>query len=219
VNSESPDKTRGRVLFETVALLAVFLVLAFCPAKVKPLAYVVGVVYALVDRRRRHRSWNDIGVKTKNYAGDFWSTWYFFLVVEIGTVATFFITRQYWPVFLDHVLGRAPALDAAYLAKAVLNVIIVTLMEELIYRGLFQERLGWYIGKVPALIVASLVFGLMHYAPGQAPVVATDIALVVFDGIFYGLIYAKTRSIFISWTAHLVADLISIALVCTLYIH
>jgi membrane protease YdiL (CAAX protease family) len=49
----------------------------------------------------------------------------------------------------------------------------------MVYRSLFQERLSWFIKTPVAIVVVSLIFGLMHWSQGNPVVVIADVAGVV----------------------------------------
>jgi membrane protease YdiL (CAAX protease family) len=91
-------------------------------------------------------------------------------------------------------------------------LVLVTFVEELVYRGFVQERVSHRCGNLIAIVAASLFMALMHWAPGDPLAVALDLAFVFLDSIMYGLLYARTQSILVSWTAHLGVDLFDIAL-------
>jgi membrane protease YdiL (CAAX protease family) len=85
-----------------------------------------------------------------------------------------------------------------------------------VFRGLVQERLSWFFPQAVAVAVASVLFGIMYWSPGNPLVVFADISTVVVDGLFYGAIYARSRSILVSWTAHFFSDIVGLAMLLLL---
>jgi membrane protease YdiL (CAAX protease family) len=89
-------------------------------------------------------------------------------------------------------------LQAALLSLALL--IPAALWEELLARGyvfaLVRERWGARI----AIVVTSLLFGVMHLE--NAGATAQSIALVTLAGIFLGTILVSQRSLYAAWAAH-----------------
>jgi membrane protease YdiL (CAAX protease family) len=65
-----------------------------------------------------------------------------------------------------------------------------------------------FIGIPAAIAVASLVFGISHYSPGPFAIVALDISSIVFDSILFGIIYARSNNLIVSWAAHLLGDIL-----------
>jgi membrane protease YdiL (CAAX protease family) len=56
----------------------------------------------------------------------------------------------------------------------------------------------------------------MHWAPGKAVVVFTDLAFIAIDGVIYGAIFARSKNVFVSWLAHFTADVVGIVLMIVL---
>ena len=102
-------------------------------------------------------------------------------------------------------------LTAGAFVTMILPMLAVTLvLEELTYRTLIQGRLAWFLGAPAAIGVASLLFGLAHYAPGPALIVSVDIGLIVLDSILYGMIFARRNNLWMVWLAHLLGDILGL---------
>ena len=67
-------------------------------------------------------------------------------------------------------------------------VIIAPITEELAYRGLLLDFLKEKYGDWPAIIVSSLLFGIVHVIPSA-------IAVATFGGLIYGWLRIKTDSL------------------------
>lgn len=67
------------------------------------------------------------------------------------------------------------------------------------------QRIGGKAGLIIALILGSAIFGLQHAYQGWDTVAST-----AFDGLLYGLIYLRRRSVVEAMAAHAVYDIISI---------
>lgn len=80
--------------------------------------------------------------------------------------------------------------------------------EELLFRGALQGWLATSAGAIPAVLIASVLFGLVHYISFTYFIVATVLGLVL------GLAYAMTDSILLVMIWHGVYDMI--ALFCLL---
>ncbi len=87
---------------------------------------------------------------------------------------------------------------------------IVCLYEEMIYRGFFVERLSWFMKPYSAIAISMLLFTSMHFTPGNPIAILFDLTSVLLDGIIYGVIYTKTRNIYASFTAHMLANIFGI---------
>jgi membrane protease YdiL (CAAX protease family) len=80
----------------------------------------------------------------------------------------------------------------------------------MIYRGFFIERLSWFMKPHVAIAFSTLLFACMHFTPGNPFIVLFDLAGVLLDGIIYGVIYIRTRNIYASFMAHMLADIFGI---------
>jgi len=99
------------------------------------------------------------------------------------------------------------------------------LVEEFFFRGLLQTRLAvWFKSEISSVALMSLLFGLAH-APGfilrraglaeaigenPSPLDAVAYAIVVLSvsGIFFGIVWARTRNLFAVMFIHAATDLL-----------
>jgi membrane protease YdiL (CAAX protease family) len=218
---EIQSKPTRIVIAELALVLLVTFALNFLmPPTFKGLVLFLPVAYVLIERHFRHRSWKELGIVRQGILKGIAANWHLFIIVgvvlqiTIPWVATFF-----WPDYLQHILSRLPGSPsagiAAFLAFLMLTA-LSTFIEELVFRGLVQERLSWFFLQAIAIAAASVLFGIIHWAPGDPLVVSADVSTVVLDGIFYGAIYARSRSVLVSWTAHFLADIVGLAMLLLL---
>jgi hypothetical protein len=90
----------------------------------------------------------------------------------------------------------------------VLDIVIVSIMagvcEEALFRGLGQNWITGYIGVIPGLVVASLIFGLFHF------ISVSYVVLVTLIGLYLGGLYVWTGDLMISVVAHAVYDFLAL---------
>lgn len=91
-----------------------------------------------------------------------------------------------------------------FLALMVVSVLFVGPAEELLFRGVIQERLRDAWGVAPAIAVASLLFGLIHVfavqgGPAQQLAYAGVATLL---GAVLGVAYERTRNVVVPGLAH-----------------
>src|SRR5665648_385009 len=87
-------------------------------------------------------------------------------------------------------------------------ILFGTFAEEIVYRGFFQERISWFIKPSYAIVLVSIVFGMMHYSSGYIPIVVYDIGTI----FIVRIIFNRTKNIFASWIGHILVDLVGIVL-------
>jgi uncharacterized protein len=205
-----------RAFYMTLAFVLLSVVPGLFVPDAKAFAYIAPLIYIFIERRRSGRSWEEIGIKLRGFKKDFLTNWHLILIVAVLQLPTALIGRFYWPDLLKHISDRIPFLNSSSITYLILIIIVIPFFEELIYRGLLQQRLSWYLNGSVAIIIASVVFGLQHFTPGQPAIVAVDVAGVAIDGIFFGLIFARCHNVFVSWIAHVAADLVGIAVLMLL---
>ena len=138
-------KTDRHILVETMLVLGLMVIPVILAPQTKTVTALIALGYLLLERRYRRRSWAEIGFKFKTFKQDIRNQ--LFLILLVGVLIQLLVlgaVRFYSPDFLTHVQRRVTGVigDQVFIMFAVL--IFSTLVEELIYRALFQERLSWY---------------------------------------------------------------------------
>lgn len=183
--------------------------------------YIVAIIYALSGPRQHHRPWSELGLK-RGFVNDFRRVWYYFgidallfqiLPPTLGIALLF----GYYSELLNHITGRISVNFGSIEGVAAVGgllaaALVLTLMEEVVFRVAIQERLSWFIGTPAAILVASVIFGLVHAVgtTGSLQVVLMDVAGVAIDGVFFGIIYAKTHNLALTWATHYTADVVGL---------
>jgi len=197
-----------RILLETILVTAITLLgMWFVPAA-KTLFALLPVAYLLIERRLRHRTWGELGFNLRTFWADLRANWFLFTLTGfIMQPVTALWAKTYFPEYLTHVQARLP-FESGIGWGVLLPLLAVSLIgEEMTYRTLIQGRLTPFIGIPAAVGVASLLFGLAHFAPGAGLVVLTDIGLIVIDSILYGTMFARRNNLWVVWLAHLLGDI------------
>ena len=199
------------VLFETILVTAVTLLgMWFVPAA-KTLFALIPVAYLLVERRLRKRTWADLGFSIRTFWADLRANWLLFALVGfvMQPVAALW-AKAYFPEYLAHVQARLP-FESGIGWGVLLPLLAISLIgEEMTYRTLIQGRLAPFIGIPAAVGVGSVLFGLAHFAPGPALIVAVDVGLIVVDSILYGVMFARRNNLWVVWLAHLIGDVLGL---------
>jgi len=112
-------------------------------------------------------------------------------------------------IFLSVLMGYVQfdfKLTTLFFFWALPNLFFTCIAEEAFFRGFVQkhleERLNKFkYGSTMGLLIASLLFGLAHYAGGMNYIILASVA-----GLGYGLIYQHTKSIEASILTHLLLN-------------
>jgi uncharacterized protein len=204
----------NRILFETILVTAITLSGIWFLPQAKTLFALLPVVYLLIERRLRKRAWSDLGFKFKTFLTDLRSNWFWFVLVGlISQPAVALWAKVYFPEYLAHVQARLP-FDQGMGWATLLPMLALTLIgEELTYRTLVQGRFTPFTGIPMAVVIASILFGLAHYASGPALIVAVDVGLIMVDSVLFGIIYARSNNLVVTWAAHLLGDILGLLVI------
>ena len=206
-------KTKS-VLFETILVTAVTLLgMWFLPAY-KTIFALIPFVYLLVERRLRKRTWVDLGFKFRTFWADLSASWFWFVLVGlVSQPAMSLLTKFFYPAYLEHVIARLPFGEEIGWAVILPMLALSLVLEELSYRTLIQGRLALYVGAPLAIVIASVLFGFAHYAPGPFWIVFLDVGLIFVDSLMFGLIYKRGGSIVVTWLAHFIGDVLGLLVI------
>lgn len=153
----------------------------------------------------QHRDWAWLGLMPRITPG--------LIGVTVGmSIASVFLVRQRNAAIADddtlaHVRSRLGRLEMLLprtrceLAWFLGLSITAGVCEELLYRGFLIWYLGHGFGWFSSLVAGALIFGVGHAYQGWRGVLLTAAA-----GLFFGLVYWITRSLFASMILHALMD-------------
>jgi membrane protease YdiL (CAAX protease family) len=193
--------------WEIVLVMMLSLGVSLLAPSLKILGILVPVAYLVVERPLRKRTWTEAGFNIKAFPRELLRNLGWVLLVGVGSQAlSVFGTHFLLPDYSAHVLARLPLNMNVLSGATIVMLLFSTLGEELIYRALFQKHLSAFLSMSAAIGLSSLVFALMHYAPGPFSIVFVDMALVAVDSVIYGIIFARSNNVYVAWAAHFLAD-------------
>jgi membrane protease YdiL (CAAX protease family) len=209
-------------LLLVIALLLITLVASFYSGQdVYIFGYIMASIYAISRVTRHSRPWQELGIKG-GFAKDFKRIWYYFSIDAVlfqlmpPTLGIAFVFG-YYPELISHITGRLSINFGSLQGLSAIGgllaaVLVLTLLEEVVFRVTIQERLSWFIGTPAAILFASVLFGVVHAVgtSGSLLIILTDVAGVAIDGVFFGVIYAKTHNLAVTWATHFAADLVGL---------
>lgn len=129
---------------------------------------------------------------------------FIFLMVSMGTCALGFIFRIF---FAQESWILNPAFDINLLLKGIWWNIKSVLFEELIFRGVLFYLLIKRLGKINALLISSVSFGIYHWFSfeilGNIPAMVQVFITTSIVGFLYAWGYAKSGSLYATIAMHL----------------
>ncbi len=228
-SASSHDRRARNELIVVLALLIGTLAVSFARGQdIFVFAYILTVVIAVGGPRRRGRPWSELGIKG-GFIADLRRVWplVFLVAVVFQVVPPTLVVASglgYADEVVQHITSRL-ALDfrSSAGALAVIGLLaaaaVLVLVEEIVFRVTIQERLSWFIGTPAAILVGATLFGLAHAVgtTGSPLVIATDVSGVILDGVVFGLIYARTHNLALTWATHYAADVVGLIALALIY--
>lgn len=133
------------------------------------------------------------------------------LIVGAGALL---LTLQYGSLFLLRRIGLSTAQNQAvvpagdpvvyYLAMIVISVLIVGPVEEVLFRGVVQGGLRRAFDAIPAILIASSLFGLIHLTGVQGTLIErwAYVGIAALLGCVLGVVYEHTDNLVVPGVAH-----------------
>jgi len=209
---EQGNNKPRRILYETLIILSVIFTAQLLWKDLAIIFALVPTIYFFIERYIRRRTWEEVGFKFRTIPKDIAANWFTILLVSV--IIQFIVVwaaKTWMPTFLEHVIERLPLTFGQIIGY--LPVLLVgALWEEINFRALYQERLSWFIPAPAAIGFVSVVFGIGHWAKGDPVIVMIDVMLVIVDSIFYGIIFARSKNVFVAWITHFLANLVAMSL-------
>ncbi len=133
-----------------------------------------------------------------------------FMALALPGIIWFFAT-------LDLTRGVAWSVWLTFLPLALLGLLIQTGAEELVFRGYMQQQLAArFASRWMWMVLPSVLFGLVHYAPAEMGNSAWPIVFVTgFFGLIMADLTARSGSIGMAWGLHFANNALAILLFTT----
>jgi membrane protease YdiL (CAAX protease family) len=200
-----------QILIETILITGAALLGMVLVTQAKTMFALLPPLYLLVERHVRTRTWADLGLKFSSFREDLHANWLWFgLVGIISQPLCVVVAKIFFPPYLEHIVSRLPFPKDINWFALVPILAFSLIAEEMTFRSMIQGRLTPFIGKTGAILLASLLFGVTHFSPGVFFIVFLDITGIFINSILYGIIYAHSGNLIVTWLAHLLGDVLGI---------
>lgn len=164
----------------------------------------VGVIFYLIFKRRRKSvkiEWKLLPFTSKALVISVIAAVAYSVIFSL--LANYISPEGANPIFrsANYYSGIAPGLGFFLM---LLNLLVAApVVEEIVMRGVVYTRIENAVGSKSAIIISSLLFGLMHVSAGGL-ILAIGAALM---GLVFALIFAKTNSLWVCIVAHSFANI------------
>ena len=182
--------------------------------KLSGISVIVGVIAYFVTRKTYKTKYDGFNIKTifKDFKNNPRAL-LFAILPFVTCILSTVIANKFIPEFNEHVNNRASFAISDNLMKTILTMAVLTLGEEIAWRGFFQKQTTKIIKFVPSIILTSLLFALGHFSTGSFVVVAYDLLFVFIDSTIFSLIFKETDNAWCSWIPHFLADILGVLLI------
>lgn len=205
--SESSAKLRIELclMFSIMILTALFL------PQIKGVIMCMGIAYFFVELKIRNRTKKEAGLTFNGLSSTLKKNWmYVFLVSVIMQSLYSIIYIYFFPNVYQHVIERVPLDITSISFQLLFQIVILAFGEEIVFRGFIQSRLNSVMPTPMSIILTSMLFALVHYNPATVWDLAIDLSTVFTDSVLFGIIFARTRNIYITTIAHALANIMAI---------
>ncbi|MBI9010868.1 MAG: CPBP family intramembrane metalloprotease [Clostridiales bacterium] len=169
---------------------------------------IVGVVYFFWIKKKRNLSQTEVGLSRLGLWHHIRNNWLLIIVPSFLNIVAIMLSKLILADYFDHVISRVEGvLTLDKMPVLIIQFIIFAFVEELVWRGVVQHNISKYLKPVTAIIVSSIFFAIAHAAAGPINIVTYDLFFVLLNSIVYGLIFYKTKNIYISSLSHFIANL------------
>lgn len=102
---------------------------------------------------------------------------------------------------------------ALFWGTIVAMVLVIPIAEEILFRGLLQNALKKYLSRYSSVVLASVLFALLHYSYDQGFTNWELLTSLFVFSCFLGLIYERQQTLWASISLHSLFNLISVLLI------
>ena len=182
--------------------------------KLSGIAVIVGVVAFFITRKTNKTEDEGLNIKTifKDFK-DHPKSIIYALLTLVSVILCTIIAKKFIPEFNDHLKDRINFATSSDLMRTILTMALLTLGEEIAWRGFFQKQTTKKIHYILSIITTSLLFALGHYCAGSFIIVAYDLLFVFIDSSLFGLVFKETDNAWCSWIPHFLADVLALFLI------
>lgn len=181
--------------------------------KLSGVSVIVGVIFYFLTRKTNKNKYEGLNIKTifKDFK-EHPKAIIYSLLPFVSCILCTVIANKFLPEFNEHLKNRINFATSSELTKTILTMAVLTLGEEIAWRGFFQKQVSKKVHYVLSIIITSILFALGHYSVGAIVIVAYDLLFVFIDSSLFGLVFKETDNAWCSWIPHFLADVLALFL-------
>ncbi len=197
-----------------IGLSVVIIICLSCLIRIPAIAMLIAIPFWIVEGRKKHHMPENTDIVPQSMLEGFRKAGWLILLPVVSGVVAVLLSKLVMPAFYIHVLERTkPILIFNKLPLLIVQLLILSLAEEVVFRGVLQARISTWIRPAYAIAAASFFFSIAHYSSGAINIVLYDLFFIFVDSILYGIIFEKTKSVWACWSSHFLANAVGVAIV------
>ncbi|NYF24806.1 CPBP family intramembrane glutamic endopeptidase [Sporosarcina sp. JAI121] len=198
-------RKNGKVL----SLLIIFAILALSPFS--GLAIIFSIAYILYEKKKFQNKFSVFTFQWGKTKEDIHKYWWLIILPFLAVIGQIVLAHYVVPAFNEHVMERVePMLHISSIVVLFPQLLLLAFGEELAFRGFAQEKLSELVDSKIAIIAISILFAFAHLSAGSMSVVMYDIGFILIDSILYGILFLKTKNVYLTTIAHFLANIAGI---------
>lgn len=131
-----------------------------------------------------------------------WIVGGFLALVVVSAALDQVITALGLETAQNQVIAQGRDRPVLFLVMLPITLLVVAPGEELVFRGVVQGQFRRAYGAVPAVVIASILFGVSHTAALSGPGKLTYLAVATILGLILGAVYERTENIVVPILIH-----------------
>jgi membrane protease YdiL (CAAX protease family) len=165
--------------------------------------YLLTILYIFIEKYIRKQPFSEIGFGVKGFCENLRKYWWIILLPVVTGIFSFFLSKLIVPEYFNHIIERTKStLDFDKLPILMIQILILTLTEEICFRAFLQRKFSICINPKVAIIITSIIFAIGHFSMGSPIVVIYDLAWIFIDSLILGMLFYKTKSVYLCWISH-----------------
>lgn len=178
---------------------------------------VVGLVYFFRSKKTGNLNRKEVGLNRLDLKKKIKNNCLFILLPILFNILAIILSKLILPNYMNHVISRVEdILTLDRISIVIIQFAVFAFVEELVWRGLVQKEISKHLKPVKAIIVTSVFFSIAHTAAGPLNIIIFDLFFILLNSIVYGLIYYRSKNIYIPSLLHFISNLSGLLILLSL---
>ena len=170
--------------------------------------YILTIPHLVIEKIVRKQKFSELGFRIKGFGEAIRKNWWLIILPAALGLSELFLSKLISPEYMNHVIERVrPTLNFDQAPVLIIQIVLLSLAEEISFRAFMQRKMSLCIKPMWAIFIVSLLFAVAHFSTGSPIVVAYDLIGIFIDSVIYGLLFQRTKSVYVSWLSHMIANL------------